>query len=303
MEPKDLPLPRRIGQFLMNFVLEGMLRLALALPYERRVPLAGWLVSRIVAPLAGWRRRIRTNLAHAWPDLPGDEVERLVRAVPDNAGRALIEMYSGDDLKARVRQVTPEGPGWAVVKEAHAEGRPIFFLSGHFGNYDAARSLVAMEFGEIGALYRPLNNVYFNRHYVEAMTTVARPLFPRGRRGLAEMMKYVRKGRFVAILNDQHFGHGAPLTFFGRTAYTALSIPEIAMKLDALIVPAYAIRQPDGLSFRVVFEEPIPHTSPEEVGQALNDSLERRVRDNPGQWLWLHRRWKPGPAGPDARTG
>ena len=36
----------------------GMLRL----PYRWRVPLAGWVVSRLVAPLAGYSRRIRENL-------------------------------------------------------------------------------------------------------------------------------------------------------------------------------------------------------------------------------------------------
>ena len=66
----------------------GMLRL----PYRWRVPLAGWVVSRIVAPLAGYSRRIRENLALVLPDLPAAEVARITRAVPDNVGRTLIEI-------------------------------------------------------------------------------------------------------------------------------------------------------------------------------------------------------------------
>jgi KDO2-lipid IV(A) lauroyltransferase len=302
MEPKDLPPATRTGQYLLNLVLGGMVRLALALPYRMRVPLIGWLASRLVAPLAGWPKRIRDNLAHAWPDLPRSEVERLVRQVPDNAARTLIEIYSIEDLKPRLRDIRPEGPGWPAIEEAQAKGRPVFLISGHFGNYDAVRAFAAMRYGQVGGLYRPLNNVYFNRHYVQAIARTSLPVFERGRRGLAEMMKFVRDGNVMAMLSDQHFGHGAPLTFFGRRAFTALSVPEIALKYDALIVPCYGIRQPDGLSFRLVFEAPVPHTTPEEMGQALNDSLEAMVRAHPGQWLWLHRRWKGEDGKSEAET-
>ena len=292
MEPKDLPPLTRLGQYLVNLVLGGMVALALALPYRWRLPLIGWLVSRVVSPLAGWPKRIRANLAYAFPELPEDRIPEVVRGVPDNAGRTLIEIYSGSDFKARLKDITPEGPGWTALEEARVTGRPVFLISGHFGNYDAVRGFVAMKFGPVGGLYRPLNNVYFNRHYVRAIVQTSPPVFERGRRGLAEMMKFVREGNIMAMLSDQHFGHGAPLTFFGQTAFTALSVPEIALKYDALIVPCYGIRQPDGLSFRLWFDDPVPHTTPEEMGQRLNDSLEAMVRRHPEQWLWLHRRWK-----------
>ncbi|WP_375172754.1 lysophospholipid acyltransferase family protein [Pseudooceanicola sp.] len=292
MEPKDLPPLTRAGQYLVNLILGGMVRLALALPYRLRLPLIGGFASRILSPLAGWPKRIRANLAHAWPDLPTEEVEKIVRQVPDNAARTLIEIYSGAEFKARLKDITPEGPGWSALEEARAAGRPVFLISGHFGNYDAVRAFVAMQYGDVGGLYRPLNNVYFNRHYVRAILQTSQPVFERGRRGLAEMMKFVRQGNIMAMLSDQHFGHGAPLTFFGKTAYTALSVPDIALKYDVLILPCYGIRQADGLSFRLWFDEPVRHSTPEEMGQRLNDSLEAMVRQHPGLWLWLHRRWK-----------
>ena len=294
MEPADLSPLTRLGQYLVNIVLGGMVKLALALPYRMRMPLIGWVTSRIVSPLAGWPRRIRANLAYAWPEMPADQVEAVVRQVPDNAARTLLEIYSGEEFKDRLRDITPEGPGWAALEEARATGRPVFLISGHFGNYDAVRAFVAMRYGQVGGLYRPLNNVYFNRHYVRAIAQTSLPVFERGRRGLAEMMKFVREGNIMAMLSDQHFGHGAPLTYFGKTAFTALSVPEIALKYDALILPCYGIRQEDGLSFRLLFEDPIPHSTPEEMGQRLNDSLEGMVRQYPGLWLWLHRRWKDG---------
>ena len=99
----------------------------------------------------------------------------------------------------------------------------------------------------------------------------------------------------VGIVADQHV-QGAPyLNFFGKPARTALSAAELALRHDALLVPIYGIRQPDGLSFEIAVEAPIAHSTPQEMTQALNDSLEARVRAHMDQWLWIHRRWKPGP--------
>ncbi|TMV76841.1 lysophospholipid acyltransferase family protein, partial [Thioclava sp. BHET1] len=91
---------------------------------------------------------------------------------------------------------------------------------------------------------------------------------------------------------DQHMGNGARLRFFGQDALTSLSAAELALKYEALCVPAYAIRQPNGLDFEVLIEAPIPHGPAEEMTQALNDSLEAQVRQHMDQWFWIHRRWK-----------
>ena len=58
------------------------------------------------------------------------------------------------------------------------------------------------------------------------------------------------------------------------------------------MIPFYGIRQPDGLSFDTVLEAPVPHSDPLQMTQALNDSLAARVRQDPGQWFWVHRRWR-----------
>ena len=94
------------------------------------------------------------------------------------------------------------------------------------------------------------------------------------------------------MLIDQHMDDGAALKFFGQTAYTALSAAQMALKYDAELVPFYAIRQANGPPFRIILEAPITRGSAEAMTQALNDSLEARVRADMGQWLWSHKRWK-----------
>ncbi|WP_128254016.1 lysophospholipid acyltransferase family protein [Falsirhodobacter deserti] len=282
----------RVADWVENAVLRTLIGGLLLLPYERRVPLCGWVMSRVIAPLAGYRKRIRDNLALVLPDLPEEEVRRLVMKVPDNAGRTVIEAYSGKEFLRRAGESPVTGPGLATVEEARATKRPVIFLTGHFGNYEASRAAMSARGYTVGVLYRPMNNRYFNEHYVAAMEALGKPAFPRGRQGLGGMLRHLRAGGMLGMLIDLHMYDGAPLTFFGETAMTALSAAELALKYDALLVPTYAVRQPDGLNFKIIMEDPIPHTDPETMTQALNDSLEALVRQHLDQWFWIHRRWK-----------
>lgn len=284
--------PFHLGSYIEDRLIRGLFWALLRLPYRWRVPFAGWAVSRIVAPLAGYRRRIRTNLAHILPDLAPAEVERIVRAVPDNVGRTLIEIYSGPEFIARAVSHPLTGPGVAALEAAHKAGRPVILVTGHFGNYDASRAALIARGYRVGALYNPMKNRYFNAHYVRAISRIGTPLFPRGKKGLADMVRHLRSGGMLGLLVDQSMSHGAPLTFFGKTALTALSAAELALKYDALVIPTYAVRQADGLSFEITVEAPIPEDTPAVMTQALNDSLETIVRHNLDQWFWIHRRWK-----------
>lgn len=289
---RNSPAPFKAADWLQDRFLRGLFWIMLALPYRMRVPLAGWVVSNVVAPLAGYRARIRANLALILPDLPKPEVERLVRAVPDNVGRTLIEIYSGPEFIARAISHPLTGDGVEALDAAHQAGRPVILVTGHFGNYDASRAALIAKGYRVGALYNPMKNSYFNDHYVRAISRIGTPLFPRGKKGLAEMVRHLRSGGMLGLLMDQAMRHGEALTFMGHQAMTALSAADLALKYDALMVPTYAIRQADGLTFQIIVEAPIPATTPKEMTQALNNSLESLVRKHMDQWFWIHRRWK-----------
>ena len=278
--------------YLQNLVLRGAIRLALALPYESRVRFMGALVSQVIAPLAGFRRRIRKNLAHTCPDLPREEINRLCRAVPNNVGRTLIEIYSGPEFVARAIKAPIEGPGLARLEAARAEGRPVILVTGHMGNYDAVRANLIHRGYNMGALYRRMSNPYFNDHYVRSISRIGTPLFEQGRKGMIEMVRHIRKGGILGILTDLYVQDGEALDFFGQTARTSTVTAELALKFNAALIPVYGLREPDGLSFRIIAQDEIPHSDPITMTQAVNDGLERLVRENMDQWFWIHRRWK-----------
>ena len=276
-------------------VLTGLLNL---LPYDLRVRLGGWVFARLIVPLAGYRRRIDDNLRLIFPEMDAARREQVIAATSRNIGRMAIELLSPEGLRARAIAAPVSGPGWDAMQEARAQGRPIILVSGHFGNYDVIRAGTIAQGFRVGGIYRALNNPWFNAYYLRKISAIGTPLFERGRRGLGQMVRFLREGGTVAMLIDQHMHRGEPLDFMGQTALTALSAAEMALKYDALLVPCYGIRRADGLTFDAVYEAPIAHTTAVQMTQALNDSLQARVQQNIDQWFWIHRRWKGG--APDA---
>ncbi|MDF1854862.1 lauroyl acyltransferase [Pseudooceanicola sp.] len=293
--PPRRALRKRITDRVITALFVAVIGVMRPLPYRLRVPVFGWITTTLVAPLAGWRRRIGANLAHAWPELPEAEVARLMRLVPDRIGRSVIEFFSPADLIASLKGLELEGPGVAALEAGLAERQPLILASGHIGNYTVFRALIAQRYGQLGALYRPMSNASFDRRYVAALDQSATPLFARNRRGLSDMVTFLRAGNPVAILHDQFIEDGAAIEFFGQKAATALSAADLARRYGAPLIPFYAIRQPDGRSFRLIVEAPIPPGDPAAMMQALTASLEVQVRAHPEQWIWTHRRWGPLP--------
>ena len=150
------------ADWITDRVLRGLIWAALRLPLRTRLWLVAGLVKRVIAPLAGYRKRAMANLAHVFPDMPPAEQRRIADAVADNAGRTLIENYDVHGLRDRMADVPLSGPGVAEIEKARAEGRPVLFVTGHFGNFEAPRAALVARGYEIGGLYRPMSNAFFN---------------------------------------------------------------------------------------------------------------------------------------------
>lgn len=283
---------RGLIPYLTHLALAGVLNLPRVLPYSLRLSVVGWFGAKIIGPLAGYKKRIRHNLALTCPDMSKAEVKRLENAVLSNAGRFLAEMWSGETFFNRMKTTQLTGPGVAALEQAKADGKPIIATSGHFGNYDAARAVLIQSGYNTGALYRPMSNAYFNESYKKRMEGFEGKAFEQSRRGMGGMVKHLRQGGLLAILLDQREDQGAQLSFFGQPAMTTLAIAEMALKYDTLFIPVFAIRKENGLDFDVVVEEPIAHSDPETMMQEFNDRFEARVRQNMDQFLWIHNRWQ-----------
>lgn len=276
----------------VNIALRTLIGVAMLLPYAYRVRFVGALTSGVIARISGYHKRSRDNLEFIFPDITPEERDRLAKAAANNAGRTLVEIFSGRQFVNHIQDAPITGPGMAEIEQARANGQPVILLSGHLGNYDVPRGFFATQGENVGGLYKPLANNAFNKAYVAAISGVNAPVFERGRRGLGQMVTFLKKGGMLGVLFDQRIAQGETLSFLGKPALTALSAAELALKYNALLVPVYGIRQADGLSFEFVTEDPIPHTDAITMMQAASDSLSAQIRAHPEQYFWIHRRWK-----------
>jgi Kdo2-lipid IVA lauroyltransferase/acyltransferase len=301
-DPDDMPALTRAAYIATNAVARVCIGAALALPYRLRVPFMGWILARIIGPAAGFYRRAEQHVAMILPHRPAAEHARIARASLNNSGRTLIENYSTRDLLKRQKDAAIKGPGFDAMEQAAAAGRPVILVTGHFGNYEALRAALVGRGFDVGGLYRDMSNPYFNAHYVRTMHAFGGPVFAQGRKGTAGFVRHLKAGGQLVLLFDQHVQRAPILDFLGHPARTAVSAAELALRYDALLIPFYGIRQTDGLSFECVMEAPVPHSDPETMTQAMNDSISARIRAHPEQWLWVARRWRTDEAYPEDFT-
>ncbi|WP_322889776.1 MULTISPECIES: lauroyl acyltransferase [unclassified Yoonia] len=274
-----------------GWTAQALIKTALAMPYRQRVRFFGRIMSWPVGPLAGYEKRIRENLALVMPDITETKVPQLCRGVLDNIGRTFIENYSHKEFFPLCAALPLAGPGWDAIVAAKQAGRPVVYFTGHFGNYQAARVALRARGYLMGVNYRPFHNPHHERQHRAALDALG-PTFSTGRTGTADMVRYLQDGNSIALMADQHVETGERLRFFGRPAATSTAVARLALRYDAPLVPVYGVRRPDGLSFDLVFEAPVPIDEPDVMTQALNDSLEAMIRRHPEQWMWTHRRWK-----------
>jgi KDO2-lipid IV(A) lauroyltransferase len=98
-------------------------------------------------------------------------------------------------------------------------------------------------------------------------------------------------------MNDQRYDAGVAAPFFGRPVMTNPAAVRLALRFGVAIQPMSIQRLP-GVRFRVIAHDPIrltptgDKTADVEAGvAAINAFIEARVRERPGDWWWLHKRW------------
>lgn len=278
------------ADWLADKALRALIGTVMALPYKSRVPMMGSVLRRAIGPLAGYQRRAEENLALVYPDMGVLDRRRIAAQTCDNFGRTLIENYSHAAFAKHLSTTTATGDGLDAI--AKAKGRPVIFVTGHFGNHEAPRQVLTGMGYSIGGLYRKMANPYFNAHYAPTLTSWGGPVFEQGRAGTIGFARHIKSGGMGTLLFDVHQDAGSPLDFLGYPARTALSAAEMALKFDALLIPYFGTRRGDGINFDVTIEAPIPHTNAKDMMQTATDRLAAHINTDPGQWFWVHKRWK-----------
>ena len=263
----------------------------------------GGAVARSVGPMLPVSRVADANLRAAMPELDAAARRRIVRGVWDNLGRTLGELPHLADLRP-----SPSGPGWELVgaealQPLLAQPGPAILFSGHIGNWEMLPVAAAAAGVPFHSMYRTIENREIDALLLDLRRRAMRydvQMFAKGPNGAKQAMKHLMAGGRLGMLMDQKMNDGIEARFFGRPAMTAPALAVLALRLRCPVIPGW-VQRLGPARFRVTCEAPLalPDTGDRNVDvgtltQAMNDTLERWIRQRPEGWLWLHRRWPKG---------
>ena len=257
---------------------------------------AGGALFRALGPLTSAHRTAARGLRLAFPDISGAEHARLLSVQWDNFGRYIAEFPVLDRLtrsSGRVEIV----PGEDLARIA-AEARPVVFVSGHFSNMEVMSAAILEAGIACDITYRAANNPYVDARIRRSRFRYGVRMFaPKGADGARDLLAALGAGRSVAMMNDQKYDGGVAAPFFGRTVYTLPAAARLALRFRADIRPL-SVTRTVGARFRLTVHDPIrlidTGDRPRDVLSgvtAINAFIEARVRENPGEWWWMHKRW------------
>lgn len=181
-------------------------------------------------------------------------------------------------------------------------GRGCILLTGHYGNWELVGFTLAALGFDMVAVMRPLDNPYLNEWLVRIREQRGlRLLYKKGVARSADDV--LESGAALCFIADQNAGRkGLFVDFFGRPASTYKSIGLLAMRHEVPIVVGCARRLSDRFDYEIEVNRVI---HPEEwtghpdellwITQEYTRAIEAFVRVDPGQYLWVHRRWKSRP--------
>jgi len=280
------------------FFLMGFFRL---LGRERASAFGGWLF-RSIGPLVSRHKKADARMARVMPELSAEERRAALTQMWDNLGRVAGEYPHLGSFTIHGPTPDIEIHGRDVIDDLKARGQNGIFVSGHFANWELM-PLVLTQYGFEGAeVYRAPNNPKVDQWITDMRTThiMARQV-PKGAAGARELVKCVRSGISLAILADQKMNDGIESPFFGIPAMSPAAPAMLSLRYKVPIIPAMFERV-SGTKFAIHIDKPIDfdptgdlHTDIAALTTKVNKVLEDGIRARPGQWLWLHNRWKDQP--------
>jgi KDO2-lipid IV(A) lauroyltransferase len=246
------------------------------------------------------RRQIAVdNVGIAFPELPLPERVSIARSSLVSMGNTLIEYFTFPFLTRERLLESFEIEGESHLKEALEKKKGVIVMTLHLGNGDLAIAglsrlgyqvnLISKEFKA-----RWLNELWFGMRRKHGTRFIA------PEKSSFEILRALKRNEFVVFVLDQFMGPpiGVRVNFFGRETGAAMGCALMADRTHAPVIPAYTYRRDDGRHV-MVFDAPIPyldHGLREKniaaMTQIYTDKIEAIVRKHPGQWMWIHRRWK-----------
>ncbi|MEM6842652.1 MAG: lysophospholipid acyltransferase family protein [Bacteroidota bacterium] len=300
----EWPLRKRIKyKLLYRFVL-GLLWLASHFPRKWVLGIYGLLGRLAYRLFPNERKIIAKNLNYAL----GEEAKAidkqqfsktLFRKLAKNVADIFIShsFRSSADLENII-----EVEGFEHFEQAYQRGKGVIMLGPHLGAFEMVASYISSHGYKLNIVGRKLKNPTLDKLLVNHRTQFgAKSIY--SQEGVLTLVRALKRGEVMAILIDQDvkWAKGIFVNFFGKPTYTPIGAAWLAQSTQAAVVPMAIHRLPNEQhKITVLPEVEIAKTGNTEVDlqtntQRFSDVLEKLIRMDLTQWVWMHERWKTRP--------
>jgi KDO2-lipid IV(A) lauroyltransferase len=284
-------------------LVRALLAVVLSLGYERSLVVARSLADFFYRIGTKQRRRALENLERAMPELDAAEREAVAR----QAFRSFVRTFLETAWIPRL--LVPGRLPPNLTFDAHPEtdrilhaGTGAVLVTGHFGNWELTGQSFALRGHRVFSVARTLDNPWLDEYVTRVRTRYGQGIINKdgGVRGMARVL---RDGGMIALLVDQSTGRrGIKVDFMGLPTSTTPAAATLALRFGVPLIPGRGYWTGRGNDYVVRVDAPLmlPRTGDREedvraLTEAMNEHLANWVREFPGQWLWVHRRWKMRP--------
>ncbi len=284
----------------------------LGLTFFRCLPrAAASAVLKILASLTYYldrrhRHIAAVNLRIAFPSLSIREHQRIARRSFQNTAQNILEISRLTSLtRQNITRLVEYDPhaGLNNYHAAVARGRPILYLTGHFGSWELLPTAHALFGHPLSFVTRPLDNPLLEKYLIRVREAAGNVVIYK-KNSVRQILKAFKTSGSVGILMDQNTDpqEGVYAEFFGLPAATTTSVALFALRADATVLPGYITPMRKG-RYRIKFLPPLDLIrTGDRAGDVLENTrlfnrlLESIVIEQPDAWLWGHKRWRYQPA-------
>lgn len=275
----------------------NILRLLARLPYNLQMHIGaffGWVLYH----LARDRRHVtEVNIRLCFPELSPEAQRKRVRAVFHHNGIGIMEaaMAWWAPISWFQDKVTLKGK--EHLDKALAQGKGVIMLGAHFSTLDLGGLLFSYHY-TLNTLYRPNNNPYLDQVICNGRSRFTHNI---DRSDFRSVIRKLKSNEIIWYAPDQDFGmkQSVFVTFFGVPAATLTATTRLTKLNGSPVLMLAQHRLSDGRYELELFPIIEPFPTGDEIADAtrINEEIERAIRKDPEQYMWVHRRFKSHPKG------
>lgn len=297
--------PNRHLQYLAYLGVRAFATLLHCVPLETCMRLAAGVGDLLYVLDKRHRERSLENLRRCFPNQPEKVYRRLTRdsfrLLPFIAVEFMLTPRYVKLNKLNKHFVLGERLGEAL-RILVEQDRGAICVTGHYGNWEVlGYGLAVMGFGTT-TIARPLDNPYIYGYVLGVREEKGHRILDK-KGAIAELPAVLERKGAVGFIADQDAGKkGMFVDFFDRPASTYKSLGLLAMRYEVPIICGYTRRLGYDFRFRIDCQDIIYPADWKDqpdplryITQRYTKAIEESIREEPGQYLWLHRRWKTRP--------